>query len=118
MESTYVDDGVLEDHAHAVDVDGDLALAGVLETPAVPLLVMLQTGVVVALVEVLEDGREDLGLLIRKVDPPGRRVEELALADGLEVGRVAEDVLVGSEEALVPADADGDDGRSQSTGLG
>lgn len=110
-----VDDGVLQDHAHTVHIDGGFTLAGILEAPAVPLLVVLQTRVVVALVQVLQHGRENLGLLVGKVDPPGRGVEELALADGLEVRGVAEDILVGGEQALVPANADGDDSRGQST---
>ena len=70
---------------------------------------MQQARVVVALVEVFEDGGEDLGEFFGEVDSFGAGLEELAAADGGEEGGGGEDVLVGGEEALLHADAEGDD---------
>ena len=78
---------------------------------------MKEAGVVVAFVEVFEDGGEDFRQLFREVDPFGGGLEELAAADGGEEGGVGEDVFVGCEEALLDADAEGDDGRGQITGV-
>jgi hypothetical protein len=111
-----VDDGVLEDGTGG-GIDNGLAgavvVAAVLEGPGVALLVELETGVVVALVEVLEDGREDLWLLVGQVYALVGRVEELAAAGCLEPGRVGQDILVCSEEALLVSNGDGDDGAGE-----
>lgn len=82
----------------------------ILEFPRVAAFVVQQARVVVALVEVLEDGGEDLGEFFGEVDAFGGGFEELAAADGGEEGGVGEDVFVGGEETLFGADADGDDG--------
>ena len=84
--------------------------AGIFEVPAVALLVVLDAGVVVAFVEVLEDGGEDFWFFVGEVDAfVGCRLEELSGAEGLEPGGVGEDVFVGGEEALFAADGYGDD---------
>jgi hypothetical protein len=75
-----------------------------------PTLVVDQARVVVALVQVLENGRENLGLLVGQVYPLVGRLEELAAAGCLEPGRVGQDILVCSEEALLVSNGDGDDG--------
>ena len=108
-----VDDRVLQDGAGGgVDdgLAGAVVVAAVLEGPRVALLAELETGVVVALVQVLENGRKDLGLLVGQVDALVGGLEELAAAGCLEPGRVRQDVLVGGEEALLVADRDCDDG--------
>jgi hypothetical protein len=46
---------------------------------------MQQFRVVVSFVEVFEDSRKDLGLLVGQVDPSRVGLEELALAGSLEV---------------------------------
>ena len=74
---------------------------------------MQEAGVVVAFVEVFEDGGEDFGKLFGEVDSFGGGLEELAAADGGEEGGVGENVFVGGEEALLGSDAEGDDGGGQ-----
>lgn len=107
-----IDDGVFQDGADRGLDDGFVGIvgagAGVFEVPAVALLVVLDAGVVVAFVEVLEDGGEDFGFFVGEVDALVGCLEELARAEGLEPGRVGEDVFVGGEEALFAADGYGD----------
>jgi len=96
-----VDYGVSEEVlAHTRDVhgglDGSAAASGgvriggvwrshgVLELPRVAVLVVQQAGVVVALVEVLENGREDLGFFVGKRNPLALRIEVLVPADALK----------------------------------
>lgn len=73
---------------------------------------------VVAFVEVFEDGGEDFRELVGEGDAFGGRFEELAAADGGEEGGGGEDVFVGGEEALLDADAEGDDWGGQVAGVG
>ena len=111
-----VDQRVLEQHLAARRVvDGRLRvlLRRHFELPRVSPLVVQEAGVVVAFVEVFEDGGEDFRELFGQVDPFGGGLEELAAADGGEEGGVGEDVFVGGEEALLGADAEGDDGGGQ-----
>ena len=82
---------------------------GIFQLPGVLALVVLQARVVVAFVEVFEDGGEDLGGFFGEVDPVGGRFEELAASDGGEEGRGGEDGGVRGEEALFGADAEGYD---------
>lgn len=107
-----VDDGVLEDGARG-GLDGCLAgrrtVTAIFQAPCLALAVVFQSGVVVALVEVLEDGGEDFRVLVRKVDTLVVAGEELVPAGVLEVRRVAEDVLVSGKETLLVADCYGDD---------
>jgi len=124
MGEPYVDYSVLEYlHAEAVVVHRRLDAAargvvgGVFELVAVAPLVVLEPRVVVPLVQVLEHGGEDLGLVVGQVDPLRAGLEELAAADCLEPGRVAQDVFVGGEETLLAADAEGDDGAGQGAGV-
>ena len=111
---THVDDGVFEDGpADAVAVDGALrprdSIIAVVERPARPLLVVDQSRAVVAFVQVLQHGGEDLGLFVGQIDAFARRFEELR-PEGLgEVGRLGEDVFVCGEEPLGRSDADGHD---------
>ncbi len=67
--------------------------------------------VVVALVEVLQHRREDFGLLLRERDPLALRLEELAAAEHLEEGALAQHVLVGREQPPFPAHRERHDGR-------
>ena len=87
------------------------------ELPCISALVVQQAGVVVAFVEVLEDGGEDFRELFWEVDSFGGGLEELAAADGGEEGGGGEDVFVGGEEALLDSDAEGDDGGGQVAGV-
>lgn len=83
----------------------------VLELPSVSVLVMDQAGVVVTLVEVLENGGEDLGFLVREGDPLTLHVVKLAPARGVEEGRLAEDIFVRGEKPTLATDRQSDDGR-------
>jgi hypothetical protein len=123
VDGAYVDDRVLE-HTHGLavlvenlDVDGGPGAAAidrgcVLEHVAAASLVVLEAREVVALVHVLENAGENLGKLVGEVDTLGGAGgrEELCVAKRGELRRVREDVLVGGEEALGGADADGHDG--------
>jgi hypothetical protein len=76
-----------------------------------------EAGVVIALVEVLENRGEDLGFFVGQGDPLGRAVGEVVAAKGvLEEGRGAEDVFVSGEETLFAADDEGDDGGCEVAG--
>lgn len=102
-----------------VAVDGGLDIvpaAVLLELPRVPAFVVQQARVVVALVEILEDGRKDLGELFGQIDPLGAGFEELASTDGGEEWRVGEDIFVGGEQTLFRTHAYGDDGRRERAG--
>ena len=78
------------------------------ELPGVAAFVVQQPRVVVAFVEVFEDGGEDFGEVVGQVDAFGGGFEKLATADGGEEGGGGKDVFVGGEEALFGADAEGD----------
>ena len=82
----------------------------VFELPGVFTLVVQEARVVVAFVEVFEDGGEDLGDFFGKGDSFGGGLEELAADDSGEEGGSGEDVFVGGEEPLFGADAECDDG--------
>ena len=110
---TYIDDSILQHRStHSPNAHDVLAhtCSIVVEEPAGALLVVCDLGRVVALVQELEDGGEDLGLLVRQVDAFAGCLEELRPAGLGEVGRFAENVFVGGEEAGGWADRDGDDG--------
>ena len=81
----------------------------VLEFPDIAAFVVEEAGVVVAFVEVFEDGGEDFGDLVWEGDAFGGGFEVLAAADGGEEGGGGENGFVGGEEAGGGADADGDD---------
>ena len=74
---------------------------------------MEEAWVVIAFVEVFEDGGKDFGNLFGEAHPFGRGLEELAAADGCKEGRGGEDVFVGCEEALLRANAESDDWGGQ-----
>ena len=86
------------------------------ELPRISTLVVEEAGIVVAFIEVLEHGGKDFGEFFGQVDSFGGGLEELAAADGGEEGGIGEDVFVGGEEALLSADAEGDDGRGKVAG--
>jgi hypothetical protein len=74
-----VNNSVFEDVASwCVDdgFSGAVSIAPVFEMPCVSPLVVIEFGIVVAFVEVLKDGGEDLGLLVWQVDPFLRGLEE------------------------------------------
>lgn len=83
---------------------------GVLELPRVAVPVVDEAGVVVTLVEVLEDGGEDLGFFVGEGYSLALRLEELASAGGLEEGRLEEDVLVSGKQSALASHGQGDDG--------
>ena len=69
--SLAIDDGILQDwSSRRVDhcFVGTVVVTAVLKGPAVALLVELETRVVVALVEVLKNRRENLRLLVGQID--------------------------------------------------
>lgn len=103
--SSAVDDRVLQELAFdAVVVDGGLVadlLRGRLELPRVTLLIVDEARIVVALVEIFEDRREDLGLFIRQGDLLALRVKHLVLHHGLEEWRNTEHVLMCGKDALL-----------------
>ena len=68
---------------------------------------MQEAGVIVAFVEVFEDGGEDLGAFVGKGAAFGVGFEELGADYGGEEGGGGEDGFVGCEEAVVGADGDG-----------
>ena len=79
---------------------GQIGAMSLLERPGVALPVVHEARPVVALVEVLENGREDLRLLVGKCDAAlAWGLEELLAARLLEPRRAAQHVLVGCEEA-------------------
>lgn len=122
-----VDDGILEQRAFSAAlmiVDGGVvprparavAVVGGLQLPRVAPLAVHKPRVVVALVEVLEHRREDLGRLVGQGEAAALGhgavgvVLLLVQQDVGEVGGTGEDVLVGGKDALVGADDEGDDG--------
>lgn len=107
-----VDDGVLQDWSDRGLNDsfaGAVAVYPIFEVPAVALLVILHARVVVALIEILEDRREDFRFLIRKIDPLVGRLEELSAARSLKPWRVGKYIFVRGEESLLAANSDCDD---------
>ena len=95
---------------------GLLALIhGLFELPRVSLLVVNQTRIIIAFVEILEHRREYFGLFVRQSNLLVLRIHHLALQHTLEERRHAEDILVSGEDSLVLANHEGDDGRGQVT---
>ena len=84
-----------------------------LQLPRILPLIMDQPGIIIPLVEIFEDGGEDLGLLVGEVDLLALGFHELPPAGRLEERREAEDVFVGSEEALLSPDDEGNYRRGQ-----
>jgi hypothetical protein len=85
------------------------AALATLKLPRIPPLIMDQPRIVVAFVEVFEDGGEDLGFFVWEGDSLACCFEELASAGCLEEWRVAELVFVGGEQSLFSADDEGYD---------
>ncbi len=75
----------------------------ILELPRIPALVVADGRIVVALVEILEDAREDLGIIIGQVDALGVSLEELTPTGRREERRQAEDVLMRRKKPLLLA---------------
>lgn len=125
-QANELDGGVLQDGSSIKLVDdGRLGAAivrrrrrrrSILQQPDVATFVVYETRVVVALVEVLEDGGKDLRVLLGQADALVVGLEELAAAAGSEERGETEDLFVGGEETLLGADTEGDDGRSQIAG--
>lgn len=84
-------------------------LAILFQLPRVALLAVHQPRIVVALVQVLENGREDLGFFIGQRDLLVLRVHHLVLEHALEERGSAEDILVGGENPLLLTYDEGDD---------
>lgn len=104
-----VDDCVLENLAlNAVQLDRGGIVA--LELPCILALVVDQTRRVVALVQVLKDGGQDLGVLLGKSETLAGGFHVLLPQDGTEERRLGEDILVSREYPLLRADDESDDG--------
>lgn len=120
LEQIAVDTVVVYGRLDAAAAVFSVAAEG-LNLPRVTALVVHQARVVVALVEVLQHGREDLGLLVgegdalgrggrgggyggRGADDVGGAAVKVGAEGVLEKGRCAKDVFVGGEEALFCAD--------------
>jgi hypothetical protein len=87
-----------------------------LQLPRVASLVVYETGIVVAFVEILQHGREYFWLFIRQRDAArraARAVDKVAVQGGLEEWGDAEDIFMGGEETLFLADDEGDNGRCE-----
>ena len=69
------------DHCFA----GTVGVATIFKIPALPLRVVFQTRVVVTLVQVFEDRREDFGIFVGEIDTFVAAGEELITAGGLEI---------------------------------
>jgi hypothetical protein len=125
--SCAIDHGILEQRtAHDIDPDGILAVharvrtarrrsccPAILEMKRLAALVIFETRIVVAFVEVFEDRGEDSRFFIGKINSLAARLEELIASERGEEGRMGQDILVSSKETLLSADADGDDGGCQ-----
>jgi len=92
-------------------LDGGPTRERILELPRVAVLVVHQAGVVVALVEVLEDGAEDLRLLIGERDPPVLRIRNGPAQDPVEERSLAQHILMRRKQPCLGAHHHGDDGR-------
>lgn len=120
------EDDVVDTRVVKGGFDGGCAVAFVwvravhcaLEHPGLAALVMDQARIVVTLVEILQDTREDFGLLRRQVNASSGGFEELAPQNLGEVGGVGKDVFVCGEQSLVGANNDGHDGRGEARGDG
>ncbi len=67
-------------------VNGNIrAISCAIQLPCIISLVMQQLWMIVSFVEVFEDSREDLRLLVGQIDSSRVGLEELALAGSLEV---------------------------------
>lgn len=84
-------------------------LPGRLQFPRVSLLVVNQTRVVIALVEILEDRREDLRGLVRKSNALWR-LFDIVFQELSKVGCSSKDIVMCSEKAVFVADYKRDDG--------
>lgn len=80
-------------------IDCHICRAGFFQFPSILSLIVQQFGMVISLVKVFEDRRENLWLLVGQVDSP-RRVKELSLECGKEEWRTREDLFVASKESL------------------
>ena len=89
-------------------LDSSCSATASLDLPRVSPLIMDQPRIIIAFVEIFEDGREDLGFFVWEGDSFVRRFEELASAGCLEKWRDAEDVFVCGEETLFTTDDKGD----------
>ena len=84
------------------------------EPPGIAPRVVHKSWVVVALVEILEHAREDFGFFVGQFDALDFvALVQMSSADCRKVRRIAENVLVGSEEPLFATDDDRDDRAGQ-----
>lgn len=98
-------------------IDGGLGIVScIFQFPCVLSLVMQQLGIVISLVEKLQDSGEYLRMFIWQVDSSLLVVKELALDCGFEEGGSAQDVLMTSKDSLFTSNADRDDSRGEGTG--
>jgi len=70
---------------------------------------MQQAGIVVTLVEILEDGRENLGLFVGKRNPLVLRFEVPFPADAFEERRLTQDLFVRRKQPAFAPNHQGDD---------
>lgn len=88
-----------------------VVVGDIFQLPGISPFIVEKSWIVVAFVEVLEHGGEDLRKFLREVDPFGRRLEKLSTAYRCEKWRGRENVLVCREESLFGANANRDDRR-------
>jgi len=113
--SLAVDDSVLQDWATGSEDDcfvGAVGITTILEIPAFPFAVILHARIIIAFVEILEDGREDFWILVCKVDPLVGSRKELITAGGLKERRVAQNVFMCGEQTLLIPYRESDDGTA------
>jgi hypothetical protein len=75
-----------------------------LQLPGVSPLIVYESWVIIAFVEIFEHRGEDLGFFVGKCDSLCCRFHELSAACGLEEWRHAEDVFVCGEKSLLATD--------------
>ncbi len=111
-----IHDGIFQDRPRdGVEIHRRLARPAILEFPGLASLAVADPRVVVPFIEILEHRREDLRFFVGEVDSTGMRFLKLSSTGRREEGRVAEHVLVGSEQTLLPTADDGDDGGCEIT---
>lgn len=83
----------------------------VFNLPDVPPFVVEQFGIIVSLVQVLENRRENFWMFVGQIDSSCVALEELLSACGFEEWGSSYDIFVAGKDSLLVTNADGDNGR-------